>query len=255
MIPKIIHYCWFGGNPLPPLAEKCIESWKSILPDYQIMRWDETTYDLDANDYVREAYESRKYAFVSDYVRLDVLFRFGGIYMDTDVQVVKPLDQFLVHEAFSGFENVTNVPTGIMAAEKGNQVIRDQLDWYKGKHFLPELGGAGTSVTNVNLITDYFLHHGLVRNNTLQVINGYALYPNIVFCPYLHELGTKYYEKFTCTIHHKSGSWIEPEDRAKYKGSTTGARCRFIVKRILLLLLGKRRFDQLLIWKANRANR
>lgn len=251
MIPKMIHYFWFGQKPLPELTEKCIESWRLILPEYEIKRWDESNYDLEVNDYVKEAYEAKKYAFVTDYARLDVLFRYGGIYMDTDVEVVKPLDMFLGHEAFSGFENVVNVPTGIMAAVAGNPVIKDQLDWYEEKHFLPEFGGSGVSVTNVHLITDYFIKRGLIQNNTFQTIEGYALYPNIFFCPYQHELETKYFESSTYTIHHKNGSWIPPEERSKYKGN--GSKVKFVVKRTLLCILGKHNLDQLMIWKANKA--
>ena len=100
-IPKIIHYCWFGGNPLPELAEKCIESWKKYLPDYEIIRWDENNFDFNINDYVKEAYENKKWAFITDYVRLYAMYNYGGIYMDTDVEVLKSLDCFLIHPAFS----------------------------------------------------------------------------------------------------------------------------------------------------------
>lgn len=104
MIPKIIHYIWFGGNPLPELAVKCIESWKKYCPDYEIMIWDERNFDVSVCAYTKEAYDAKKWAFVSDYVRLKALYEYGGIYMDTDVELVKSLDGFLHEKAFSGFE-------------------------------------------------------------------------------------------------------------------------------------------------------
>ena len=107
MIPKIIHYCWFGGKPKPELAEKCIESWKKFCPDYEIVEWNEGNFNINSNLYVKQAYEAKKYAFVTDYVRLYALYTQGGIYMDTDVMVLKPLDEYLNHEAFSGFESKT----------------------------------------------------------------------------------------------------------------------------------------------------
>ena len=148
MIPKIIHYIWVGGKPLTPLAEKCIQSWKKNCPDYEIKRWDESTFDINQNQYCKEAYESKKWAFVSDYIRLKVLFEYGGIYMDTDVEVIKPLDEFLVHPAFSGFENNTQIPTGIMAAEKNNKWIENLLNDYNHRHFIKE-DGSFDYTTNV----------------------------------------------------------------------------------------------------------
>ena len=113
MIPKVVHYCWFGRGEMPELAKKCIASWKTFLPDYQIKEWNEDNFDINCNQYVKEAYESRKFAFVTDYVRLYAIYTEGGVYMDTDVEVLKTLDPFLHHHAFSGFETDGNVPTGM----------------------------------------------------------------------------------------------------------------------------------------------
>ena len=128
MIPKIIHYCWYGGKELPGLAMYCIESWKKFCPDYKIIRWDETNTNLQENEYIKEAYENKKWAFITDYVRLKVLYEIGGVYMDTDVELVGTLDPFLNHEAFSGFENSTQIPTGIMAAQKGQPFFKQLLN-------------------------------------------------------------------------------------------------------------------------------
>jgi mannosyltransferase OCH1-like enzyme len=120
MIPKVVHYCWFGRGPMTSLAEKCLASWKKYLPEYELMLWDEDNFDINIVPYVKEAYESGKFAFVTDYVRLYVLFNFGGIYLDTDVEVLKSLDNMLYLPAFSGYESnkYSSFPTGIMASEK-----------------------------------------------------------------------------------------------------------------------------------------
>lgn len=128
MIPKKIHYCWFGGNPYPEDFLKYLESWKKYCPNYEIIEWNEKTFDINLNKYVKEAYECKKWAFVTDYVRLWAIYNYGGIYMDTDVEVLRPLDSFLECQAFSGFERENAVPTGIMAGEKGQSAIKDLLD-------------------------------------------------------------------------------------------------------------------------------
>ena len=134
-IPKIIHYCWFGGNPLSEMEMKCIASWRKNCPDYEIKRWDESNFDIHINQYVQEAYEAKKWAFVSDYARLYLLSEYGGIYMDTDVEIVQNLDRFLVHNAFTGFEDDNHIPTAIMGAEKGHRWIKYLLSYYDGRHF------------------------------------------------------------------------------------------------------------------------
>lgn len=248
MIPKRIHYCWFGGNDLPELAQRCISSWREMLPDYEIVRWDEDSFDVNSNQYVREAYECKKYAFVSDYVRLYALCSQGGVYMDTDVQVVKPLDPFLHHKAFSGFENVHSIPTGIMACEEGFPGFCELLDWYRDRHFLNE-DGTPNLTTNVETITNYYLRRGLVRDNSFQVIDEFALYPNIVFCPYRHELGSSDFKRETVTIHHKYGSWLTDEVRSNREGTKSMLKQR--LKKAAFNIIGKKRMDALLLVKYN----
>src|SRR5699024_8907222 len=128
MIPKIIHYCWFGGNELSKTTKVCINSWKKKLPDYKIIEWNESNFDINSNQYVKEAYQAGRYAFVTDYVRLYVLYHYGGIYMDTDVEVLKSLDSFLKHQAFTGCENEKNSVTGIIGSEKDHEWIKTLLD-------------------------------------------------------------------------------------------------------------------------------
>ena len=213
MIPKIIHYCWFGRNPLPPLAIKCIESWKKYCPDYEIKEWNEDNFDLDLFPYTREAYDNRKFAFVTDVVRLYALYHEGGIYMDTDVEVLKPIDRFLTHHAFSGFEDEHNVPTGIMASEKGGKWAKDNLEYYTDRHFLFS-DGKYDLTTNVTIITNYMLPLGLKQNNTYQDFsNLITFYPKDYFCPKSYEDGKIYLTKNSYTIHHFAGSWVSEKDK------------------------------------------
>lgn len=213
MIPKIIHYIWFGGSPLPKEAQDCIDSWKKYCPDFQIIRWDESNFDISCNEYVKEAYEAKKWAFVSDYVRLWVLVTFGGIYMDTDVEVIKPLGPFLSHRAFSGFESPDAIATGIMACEKDFPLFVCLLEDYNNRHFLND-DGTYDLRTNVVTITKHCIDKGLVLNNTFQEIDGFALYPNDWFCPKSHETGEIYLTSNSSTIHHFNGSWLDPTEKA-----------------------------------------
>jgi len=139
MIPKTIHYCWFGRNPKPKLAQKCIKSWKKYCPDYEIIEWNEDNFDIaSAPLYVRQAYEAKKWAFVTDYVRLSAMTKFGGVYMDTDVEVVKPLDRFLNHDAVSGYESESCIPTGLMACREGFPLFLEFLHYYDEASFYHE---------------------------------------------------------------------------------------------------------------------
>ena len=216
MIPKKIHYCWFGGKDLPKLAKKCINSWKKYCPDYEIVRWDENSFDLSSNIYVKEAYESKKYAFVTDYVRLYALYTQGGIYMDTDVEVLKNLDQFLKDKSFSGFETDTTIPTGIMGSESGTEIFKELLDYYKDKHFIQEDGSIDMT-TNVTIITDMMSKKGFTPNNKLQTVEEFTLYPKEYFCPIDYQTKKKNITDNTYTIHWFAGSWIPKKDKIKFK--------------------------------------
>ena len=168
MIPKMIHQWWFGRGEKPELAIRCIESWRKYCPDYEIIEWNEENFDVNCNQYVKEAYEAKKFAFVSDYVRLYALYTCGGVYMDTDVEVLKSLDGFLVHEAVSGFENASQIQTGFMACRKGFPVFKELLSYYDTVKFIHPDGALNTT-TNVVIITELMLKRGFTPNGRYQV--------------------------------------------------------------------------------------
>jgi mannosyltransferase OCH1-like enzyme len=215
-IPRLIHYCWFGGKPLPALAKRCIKSWKRHLPDYEIILWNEKNFDMHAHHYTNEAFVEKKWAFITDYVRLYALYHYGGIYMDTDVEIIKPIDIFLKHSAFSSFESPFHIPTGLMASAKQNIWIKTLLDDYKNKHFINE--GNKPLITNTVVITAISQKEfGLQIDNSYQVLKGDVhIYPSDYFCPMNWALEKIEITKNTYAIHHFSGSWIEGKEKIKY---------------------------------------
>jgi hypothetical protein len=216
MIPKKIHYIWFGGNPLTPLAEKCIGSWKKYCPDYEIIRWDESNFDVNQNRYCREAYKAKKWAFASDYARLWVLVNEGGIYMDTDVEVLQPLDKFLGLEAFSGFEADDRLPTGLMASSMHQHFFEKLLHDYDNRSFLKPDGSLDLT-TNVTAITKACIDAGLVLNNAEQTVEGFTLFPSDFFCPKDWLTKEINLTENSYAIHHFDGSWAGGGTKLKHK--------------------------------------
>ena len=236
MIPKIIHYCWFGRGEKPALAQMCIESWKKFLPDYELKEWNEDNFDINQNQYVKEAYENRKFAFVTDYVRLYAIYTEGGVYMDTDVEVLGSYDQFLHHHAFSGFETDGNVPTGMMAAEKGSVWAKELLDQYAGRVFVKS-DGSFDMTTNTVVITRYMVGKGLVQNNTYQDFPGLCtMYPSDFFCPKDHRTGVIKCSTNTVCIHHFAGSWTNHTWIGKLRHNTKVFLAKLLGDKTITLL-------------------
>lgn len=208
MIPKIIHYCWFGGNPLGEKEQKILDSWEKYCPDYKIMAWNEETFDVEnMGDYVKEAYEAEKWAFVSDVARLYALKEYGGIYMDTDMQVIKPIDDLLQLDAFMGFEIETTICTGIIAAKPHHPTIERFYEDYADRHFLQE-DGSLDETTNVIRITEILEENGLELNNEKQEVLGITIFPRVYFSPksyWTYEINDT---DETYAIHQFSGSWL-----------------------------------------------
>lgn len=218
MIPKTIHYIWLGKNPLPEIARKCMASWEKFCPDYEIKRWDESNLDLDKFKFVRQAYDAKKWAYASDALRFDILNTYGGIYLDIDVEFIKPLDEsFLKNKAFFAFEKEDSIAPGlIFGAEKGVREVEDLLDTYKNLSFLDE--NVKPILKTVCIIsTDYFKQMGLKCDNTKQEINGVAFYPTEYFCPYNVITGKTKIVEDTVAIHHYFASWYSPWQKFKSK--------------------------------------
>ncbi len=222
MIPKVIHYCWFGGKPLPKSALRCIASWKKHLPGYEIREWNESNFDVDAVRYTREAYDARKYAFVSDYARFWVIYNFGGIYFDTDVEVLRPMDDILAkgpymgREAGSVLKNVCGqggdglaVNPGLgMAAPAGMRIFKELLDGYGERPFVNEDGSLNTK-TVVAYTSEILLKYGLSDCNDIpQEVEGIRVYPSDYFCPADHTKACiRTLTQNTRSIHHYDASW------------------------------------------------
>ena len=207
MIPKIIHYCWFGGNPLPKSAIKCINSWRKFCPDYEIIEWNEKNFDVSVNKYVKEAYDAKKYAFVSDYARLYALYTHGGIYLDTDVEVLKSFDDLLENNGVFGFEEKNFVATSFMAVSPKNDLIKEFLDTYSNRIFKNTDGKIDTT-TNVDVLTKMLCSKGLIQNNVEQEFEGNIIFPKEYFSPYDYIKSINNSTKNTYCIHWYDVSWL-----------------------------------------------
>lgn len=214
MIPKIVHYCWFGRGAMPELAQRCIESWHKYLPDYEYKLWNEDNFNLHLNSYVEEAYQANKFAFVTDYVRLYALFTEGGIYMDTDVEVLKPFDDLLSLPGFTGYEGSKYLPpvTGIMASEAGNLWVKEQLDSYIDAHFINSDGTLDTK-TNTTRISEIMRKGGFVQDGKKQVYKDMHIFPVDYFCP-RQTTGELLFTENTYCDHHFMGSWANSKKQS-----------------------------------------
>ena len=207
MIPKVIHYCWFGGNPKNDMIRRCIESWKTFCSDYEIIEWNEANYDVNAHPFMKAAYEHRKWAFVSDYARVDILNRYGGVYLDTDVELIASLDPFLDCDFFAGFESAQYVAFGLgFGAVAGHPVLRDIMNHYDTLDF-PESGLDRDKISCPKIQTDALKKYGLVCNNQNQVFAGCHVYSSDYFCPMNYKTGKTVLTERTVSIHHYDMSW------------------------------------------------
>ena len=215
MIPKIIHLCWMSGDPFPPDIQKCIDSWKRILPDYEIWLWDTKRFDLSTSVWVTEAYDKKKYAFCADYIRMYALFNYGGVYLDSDVEVLRSFNDLLTLPYFIGYESKQYFEAAVIGAEKGNPFIGDVLAYYKDRHFVKENGSLDIqimpevmmNVTNskwkrvlINEISDFI--------NDPTIIN---VFPYDWFSP-IDSTGKRYVlrvSKNTYCIHHFASAWVD----------------------------------------------
>lgn len=217
MIPKTIHYCWFGRNPLPESALKCIASWRKYLPDYEIIEWNEDNFDVDSIPYTAQAYQAKKYAFVSDYARFKILYEHGGLYFDTDVEVIRPMDDIIACGPFMGFEinPCENRPNGAInpglgiGAEKGMPIYREILQYYVNLSFINTEGTYNTVDAVVNITTRKLTRAGIKNVGGVQKVAGITIYPADYFNPFDDATGRLNKSTHTHTIHWYSKTWME----------------------------------------------
>ena len=215
MIPKVIHYCWFGGNPLPNDAKRCIASWRKYMPEYEIKEWNEDNFDVNVIPYTQEAYRAKKYAFVSDYARFWILYNYGGLYFDTDVEVIRPLDEIVDKGPFLGYEidsdeevcGVVNPGQG-MCAEPRMSFYELVLKRYATMSFILEDGSYNTEYAVVRLTTDCMKKCGLTAASGTQSVAGINIFPKCYFNPFDDTVGRLSVTDKTHTIHWYSKSWM-----------------------------------------------
>lgn len=217
MIPRIIHYCWFGQGEMPPLAKDCIASWRMYMPDYEYKLWDEDQFDVNSHPYTQEAYMAGKYAFVSDYVRLYALHNEGGVYLDTDVRAFKAFDKLLELKAFAGFEGSKHFPVGtcVMASEANGKWLSEMLEAYADRHFLKP-DGSYDMTTNVQFITAIMAANGFRQDGMEQDYRDLHVFPVDYFCP-RQTTGEYFRTENTYCEHLGMNSWAGKQGGWKAK--------------------------------------
>lgn len=246
MIPKIIHYCWFGRNPLPKSAEKCIESWKLFFPDFEIKEWNEDNFDINIIPYTREAYNAKKYAFVSDFARFWILHNEGGLYFDTDVEVIRDMHPIVAEGPFMGFElnpiNKLNkkmrVNPGLgLGVDAGHHLYKEMIDLYSNMHWVSYKDANKEMPTVVEYTTSMLINKGLKEINLQQTIEGIHIYLEDVFCPISIADGKLRITDNTCTIHWFDQSWQSPLRKygRKLILKIGGTRLKNLIKNIINL--------------------
>lgn len=237
MIPKKIHYCWFGRGEKPKLAKKCIASWRKFCPDYEIIEWNEDNFNLDYNAYTRYCYDNRKWAFLSDFARLAIVVEHGGIYFDTDVELLKRPDALLKYEAFYGFENAKNINTGLgFGAEAGHATILSMKERYES--ILPNADGVYPMIVCPVLNTEALLPFGLKLDGSCQTIAGAEILPIDWLNPYDDPTGRLHKTKNTISVHWYSKSWMGKGTVLRSKLTKPfhrlfGEDCFYIIKKLV----------------------
>ena len=215
MIPKIIHYCWFGRNPLPASAMKCIASWRKYLPEYEITEWNEDNFDVNSIPYTKQAYEAKKYAFVSDYARFWILYHKGGLYFDTDVEIIANMDEIIARGPFMGIEQGASLDGKPMVApglglgvESGHPFYQRMLKTYDSQRFI-NTDGSHNNMTIVSYTTKELYAYGMKPSEDMQEVEGIWIYPADYFCPMDSTTGIITKTKRTVAIHHYDCSWMD----------------------------------------------
>lgn len=248
-IPKIIHYCWLGDNPKPQSVLKCISSWKKFCPDYKIKEWNESNLDISMNEYTRQAYEAKAWGFVPDYLRLWIVYTYGGIYLDTDVQMVRSFDSLLKEKGFAGFEDNEHISFGLgFGAEAGNELLKKHMNVYNNLFFINK-DGSQNRTPSPEYITEIMQTVGFHPNDgTVQRIDGFACYPPEYFCPKSFATGILKLTKNTYSIHQFDASWYSEEEQARKEKYWREAKKDYwfhLPNRIFRKVLGDERTEKL----------
>lgn len=215
---KKIHYIWLGNNPKSKLIKKCIKSWKKYFPNWEIIEWNESNLDINANKYVKAAYEEKKYAFASDFFRFDVLKKEGGIYLDVDVEVIRPFEDLLKeHKCVMGFEfNKKTINPGLIlyVDEPGNSVISELGEKYSERSFFCQTSGIPKTICEYT--TEYFVQRGLREDDSFQVVDAVSIFPSTYFCPTNREWSVQNFSAETRCVHHYGSSWLNQKAGLKF---------------------------------------
>ena len=235
MIPKKIHYCWFGNNPMPKSLKKCLKSWEKQCPDYDIIKWDESNFDINCNQFIRDAYDSKAWAFVSDVARLMIIYHYGGIYLDTDVELLKPLDSLLDCDAFFGFQQADDqINTGLcFGAKENNRIIKEMIDEYSNLAF--DLENKENLICPI-LNTKVAFRNGFQVSDKIQNINNVFVYPAKYFDPIAPGKSKDLLSEESISIHHYSATWTSKSNRIKrtlfnFVGQNNINKIKKIIKR------------------------
>lgn len=235
MIPKIIHYCWFGRGEYPEKIKECIESWKKLDGEYELMLWNEDTYDISKYSFINEAYEAKKYAFVSDMVRFDVLLRYGGIYLDTDIEIVKKFDEILSKGVVLSGDESGNLDGGFMAGEQGHSFFKNMLSMYERMHFIKPDGSYNQVVINY-WMQELLRKHGFTKVYRKIILeDGISIYPMEYFSAMDQYTGKVCKTDKTYCIHHHTYTWTSSKTNV----------IRFFRTRIIVPVIGTRNYEKI----------